>query len=245
MMPTRLALSVCLPMIFICGCSSGKNASSVPNDLASAPDDLLLPAPDLMTFDLTPPCTPQTLLDGSSVPATQGWSTLGDANGMVSSDEIVITFKTEGVPAPAQTSADLLYRKDIGLSDATGYALEWRLKVVTSDGHNQFDAPVAFLASASSAAPTPSQRSQMIYFDVGAIGWADDAEGYAVDTTNVFHVYRLDVTPTGHAEVRVDGTLALTRENFTTDGAIAIGDQTNDPNVDSQFSVASIRRLCL
>ena len=51
------------------------------------------------------------------------------------------------------------------------------------------------------------------------------------------------MTAAGHAELRVDGTLALLRDGFTTTGTIAVGHQTNDANVDSQFELYQLRKL--
>jgi hypothetical protein len=36
----------------------------------------------------------------------------------------------------------------------------------------------------------------------------------------------------------------LARGNFTTNGVIALGDQTNDANVDSTLSVRSVSLVC-
>ena len=99
------------------------------------------------------------------------------------------------------------------------------------------------MPSLSGAAGSTTDRSEMIYFDSAAIGWSDDSQSYAVDTS-IFHVYRLDVSAGGHAEVRVDGTLALSRDNFTTTGVVAVGDQTNDANFDATFELYQLDELC-
>jgi hypothetical protein len=258
----RKPLAVGLFALLFAACDS---ESSTPRDFGgvismdqAAPDlseSFDMHSEDLTTADLPPPC-PQPLLEGSSTPDLQGWSVLqtSDAVGTVSSDQVLIQYNTASMPCPApcKTGPMVLYYKEIGISDGTAYALEWRLKVVTSDTHNPLDAAVAFMGSftPSTTFGTAPERSQMIYFETGAIGWADDSTApqavsrYLVNTTDVFHVYRLDVDAAGHAEVRVDGNLALTREGFSTNGTIAIGDQTNEANLESQFLVYSIRKLC-
>ena len=56
-------------------------------------------------------------------------------------------------------------------------------------------------------------------------------------------VYELAVDA-GTATFSVDGVPRLTRSNFATNGVIAIGDQTNDPNVDSTLHVRAVSLSC-
>jgi hypothetical protein len=44
--------------------------------------------------------------------------------------------------------------------------------------------------------------------------------------------------------VRVDVVAKLTRSDFTTNGTIAIGDQTNESNVDGAVRIRSVERIC-
>jgi hypothetical protein len=87
-------------------------------------------------------------------------------------------------------------------------------------------------------------RGQMVYLDAARIGWGDDTAMHAVATTGAFHDYVLAVDAAGTARVTVDGVPALTRNGFVTNGTIAVGDQTNDANVDSTLRVRSIVLLC-
>ena len=85
----------------------------------------------------------------------------------------------------------------------------------------------------------------MIYLDSAAIGWADDTQSAAFTVTDgAYHVYEFAVDAAKVATVSVDGVAKLTRNNFTTNGTIAIGDQTNDPNVDGTVRVKAVERLC-
>lgn len=251
---TALAL-IALSLACIAGCGSddgGRDAAAsdlaAPAEDASGPD--LAVVADLAMPDQLPPanpdqapgCTPQTILDGTSTVAAQGWTVTGTASA-ITTDGLLVDFTTKGVATGTTTSAQALLSKNVGIANGAAWALEWRLKVIASDGHNALDAPVAFMGSFTAPFGAGAERAQMIYFDVAAVGWADDAQSYAVDTRS-FHVYRLDVSAGGHAELRVDGTLALARDNFTTNGVIAVGDQTNDANVDSQFELYQARKLC-
>jgi hypothetical protein len=206
---------------------------------ATAPADLI--ESDLLaSLDATPSCVAQTILDGTSTIAAQGWSVASQTGSAsaITTDGVLVDFNTTGLNAQA------LATKDIGIATGAAYSLEWRLKVIATNGHNQLDAPVAFMASFTPPFGTTTERSQMIYFDAAAIGWADNTQSFAVDTTSAVHMYRLDVSAAGHAEVRVDGTLALMRDGFITTGTVAVGDQTNDVNVDAHFDVYQVRKLC-
>jgi hypothetical protein len=133
-----------------------------------------------------------------------------------------------------------LYTIDTGLARGTEFAIEWRLLVRSADPHNFLDAGVAFMPSYSSWPGTREERDQMIYFDMSAIGFADDTQSYSMATT-VVHIYRLAVDSAGNATVSVDGTDRLTRSNLTINGTIAFGDHTNDAMVDGDFEISQLR----
>ena len=85
----------------------------------------------------------------------------------------------------------------------------------------------------------------MIYLDSDRIGWADDTASFSAAVTNgEYHTVDLVVADDRKATVSIDGAVALTRNNFTTTGTIAVGDQTNDPNVDGVMRVRSVGRIC-
>jgi hypothetical protein len=84
----------------------------------------------------------------------------------------------------------------------------------------------------------------MIYPTAARSAGANQSFTVAV-TDGAYHTYELAVDAGGTATVRVDGTQALTRSGFTTNGAIAIGDQTNDNVIDSTLRIRSVTRLCL
>jgi hypothetical protein len=91
----------------------------------------------------------------------------------------------------------------------------------------------------------PAQRNQMLYLDSAAIGWADNSQFYAVPVVNnTYRTYEIAVDADGGAKVSVNGNQALARTGFVSNGAIAIGDQTNDVNVDSVLRIRSVKMLC-
>ncbi|MBD6619791.1 PEP-CTERM sorting domain-containing protein [Komarekiella sp. 'clone 1'] len=120
--------------------------------------------------------------------------------------------------------------------------IEFSLKVIAvSEKHNTYDAGIAFLPSYNDLGfGSVIDRSQMIYFDEDSIGWGDETDSFALDTTKEFRTYRLTVENNGQAKIFVDNMLALQRSNFQTNGIIAFGDQTNDSGLDGRFALKSI-----
>jgi hypothetical protein len=111
--------------------------------------------------------------------------------------------------------------------------------------HNSFDSAAAILGSFTPPLGAGTERSQMIYLDSAAIGWADDTQSAAFAVTDgAYHVYELAVDAARVATVSIDGVAKLTRNDFTTNGTIAIGDQTNDVNVDGVVRIQSVEQIC-
>lgn len=80
----------------------------------------------------------------------------------------------------------------------------------------------------------------MIFFDENAIGWGDESEIFAMDTTDTFHTYTLTVDDKGVAKVYVDGKLRLKRKKWEGISRIGFGDMTNDLAVNGRFSIGDI-----
>ena len=111
--------------------------------------------------------------------------------------------------------------------------------------HNQYDAGAAIMGSYTPPFGAGNDRGQMIYLDAGALGWADDAQMIPTSiANNAYHTVELAVDASMGAQVKIDGVAALSRSAFVSNGAIAIGDQTNDANVDSAIRIRSVTLLC-
>ncbi len=204
------------------------------SDRAQPPDAA---APD------APACTPTLLLDGARAPADQGWSIeqQGSASLTRGADFLALTTATVG----STGAMLLLHRPQVVPSDAP-FAVELELLVESTAVHNPADAAAAILGSFTPPFGLPAQRAQMIYLDPARLGWADDTASFAAAITNgAYHTYRLTVDAAGTATVTIDGALALTRAAFTTNGTLAVGDQTNDPNFEATLRVRKVTRLCL
>ena len=190
-------------------------------------------------------CQPKTLLVGGTDVAAQGWSTVMQAPATVSYGPDYVHLATSS--AGGGTSGGQLLLNYPGAFDANmPFKLEVVILVEQVNPHNSFDSAAAIMGSYSGGFGLGNDRSQMIYLDGNAIGWADDTQSFTTTiTNNVFHTFVLSVdAPNGNANVTVDGIQALTRAGFVYNGSIAIGDQTNDLNVDSSLRIRSVKLLC-
>ncbi|MGV3622800.1 MAG: hypothetical protein ACO1OB_18420 [Archangium sp.] len=198
-------------------------------------------APSSSTTGYTPRAVAPLLLPGSSL-AAQGWSSTNIQPATYTDDGGVITVSTRTNTGASSGGQQLLYTTigDAGLS----YTLRTELRVEAVGNHNQADSAAAIMGAFTPSFGMPNQRLQMAYLDPNSVGWADDTQSAPFGNLDGgFHVYELSVDG-GSAVFSVDGVPLLTRANFVTNGVIAIGDQTNDANVDSTIHVRSVSLVC-
>lgn len=184
------------------------------------------------------------LLDGGTEVASQGWSVTAQAPSAVSylPDSVRLQTSTN---SGAVSGGQLLLVKAGAVEAGQPFTLQVEAMVEAVNAHNQFDSAAAILGSFTAPAGTAAQRSEMIYLDAAAVGWADNSQSASVAVQDgAFHTYQLSVDAAGTANLSVDGVLKLTRTGFTTTGTIAIGDQTNDPNVDATLRIRKVTRVC-
>lgn len=225
----RAALLSLLPWLVACGSVGGADPDAGPDADADAP----------------PGCQPTVLLAGGSDVVAQGWSivmqqpaTLGNGADYVS----LSTTTTTG----SRTSGQLLLSRAGVLELGKPFALQMVMMVESVSRHNQLDSAAAILGSFTPPFGNSVDRAQMIYLDSGAVGWADDTQTYAFAVAGSgYHTYELSVDAAGAARLTIDGAAALMRAGFMFNGTIALGDQTNDPNVDGVLRIRSVTKLCL
>ncbi|AFE06215.1 hypothetical protein COCOR_05146 [Corallococcus coralloides DSM 2259] len=184
------------------------------------------------------------LLVGGTDIVAQGWTTISQAPSTLTYGEDYVRLATS-TNSGARTSGQLLLAKTNALDPTQPFKLRVTMQVESVNTHNQLDSGAAILGSFTSPSGNSTDRTQMIYLDSRAIGWADDTQSAAFAVTDgAYHVYELAVDASKVATVSVDGVAKLTRNNFTASGTIAIGDQTNDPNVDGVVRIKSVEKLC-
>lgn len=220
---------------------------AVPSDLATG-DDLAMPDDLAATEDLTVlpdlVCTPTVLLTGGTDVVAAGWTVVGSGPSAVLSAPGADITQLATATVGSNGSHLLLSHAQLPTAGEP-LALELVLKVVAVGNHDPLDAAVAVLGAFTAPFGLPAERAQMFYVDSDEVGWSDGAQSAAANAVDdTFHTYVLRVDAGGTANVYRDGTLLLTRTSFTLNGTVAIGDQTNEPGIDSTIQIKSVRRLC-
>jgi hypothetical protein len=224
---------VLVGVIACIGCDSVKNVASDAN-IGGDPDAAIDGAG----------CQPKVLLAGGTDVAPQGWAIVMQAPASITDGPDYVHLMTS-MAAGATTSGQLLLHYPGALDTGQPFKLQVVMLVESVDRHNQFDSAAAIMGSFTPPFGAGNDRSQMIYLDSGEVGWADGTQAFTASVTdNAYHTYELSVDAGNVAHVSVDGVPALTRTGFVFNGAIAIGDQTNDANVDSALRIRSVTKLC-
>ncbi|MFY2559474.1 hypothetical protein ACN469_17710 [Corallococcus terminator] len=184
------------------------------------------------------------LLVGGEDIAAQGWAVVSQAPNTLTYGADYVRLATS-TNSGGRTSGQLLLTRANAFDGTKPFKLEVTLQVESANPHNSLDSGAAILGSFTSPFGNSTDRAQMIYLDSAAIGWADDTQSAAFAViSGGYHVYELAVDAAKVATVSIDGVAKLTRNNFTTTGGIAIGDQTNDPSVDGVMRIKSVELLC-
>jgi hypothetical protein len=222
----------------VVGCGSVPNTTpDAPPGVDGRPDGM--PGPDAR-------CEDTVILAGGSDPAPQGWTV--ELNGFAEltypDPQTTQLFTDSGGPSAGGT---LVLRRDGAVTPGRAFIFEVVLMVVSinSNNHDMYDMPVGIMGSYSGYPGTIAERRQHVYLDTNAVGWTDDSESRVFNTLdNTFHTYRLSVDADGAARVDIDGQPSLQRTGFSTNGTIAVGDQTSRIFYEATTRIRSIRMLC-
>jgi hypothetical protein len=222
-------------LAFALGCGSHPAARS--DAAIDAPADAAVDArPD------APPdaaCKKQLLVGGMDVIA-QGWHVVAQPVDTLSNGSDYVELHTS-TPTNAPSGGELLLAYGSAFAPNAPFSLEVVEQVVQVSLHNQLDAAAAIMGSLTGANGTAQERGEMVYLDPTAVGWGDDSQSFAFGVVDGnYHTFVLSVDAAGAATFTVDGAMALTRQGYTSSGTIAIGDQTNDPNVDATTRYRSV-----
>jgi hypothetical protein len=221
----------CIAVVTLLGCGE---VGKVPADASSS---------DGAPADTAPGACPRTLLIGGTMVEPQGWSPVMQLPASLTYGPDYVRLETSTL-AGASTSGQLLLNYP-GALPPPPFRLQVVLLVERVNPHNGFDSAAAVMASYTPPFGAGNDRSQMIYLDGGAIGWADDTQAFPTTiANNAYHTVEVAVDASTTARVTIDGGAALTRNGFVSNGAIAIGDQTNDMAVDSAIRIRSVTLLC-
>lgn len=197
------------------------------------------------------------LLDPSLLPQDQGWSVVNALNSAgnfdparpidATADGSHVTINSIGLDDPTAFPGTLQwFYQDIPVLTDLAYSLEFEIRIddiVTAPPRNEYAGAAIYGATRD-----PSEgglvdgfpRDQLIYFTEDEIGWGDRSQSYALDTTDGFHTYRLEIAPDGVAQVFVDGSLALERDDFEAMDYLGFGDVSFRRSQDSAMWIADI-----
>jgi hypothetical protein len=186
---------------------------------------------------------PKPLLMGGTMVEPQGWSIVMQPPASLTYGPDYVRLDTTTMTG--MTTSGQLMLNYPGALPPPPFRLQVELLVERVSPHNQYDAGAAIMGSYTPPFGAGDDRGQMIYLDAGAIGWADDTQTIQTSiANNAYHTVELAVDASTGAQVKIDGIAALTRSAFVSNGAIAIGDQTNDANVDGAIRIRSVTLLC-
>jgi hypothetical protein len=231
----------CIALCIVLGTGCGQVDATRHLDAAAGPKDASIDAPP----DAPPDAACQkTLLTGGSDVTTQGWTFTQQPPATVTNGADYVQLQTS-TTAGQNVGGQLLVQYANAFTPGAPFKLEVVMLVQAVNSHNQFDSGAALLGGFTAPFGTTQERGQMIYFDAAGLGWADDSQTHAATITDgAYHTYVLSVDTAQMATLTMDGNPMLTRGGFTSNGTIAIGDQTNDANVDSTLRIKSVRLLC-
>jgi hypothetical protein len=225
-----------MALLVVAGCGA------VPHETTDGP----LPGPDATRADAGPDagCVDTVILAGGVDPAAQGW-VVEQAGFAVLTMPDPTTTQLETMSGGITGGATLVLRKDAAVTPDRPFIIELVMQVVLVDPHNSYNTAAALIGSYTPYPGTLEGRRQLVYVDDNAVGWSDDSESFPVDATDgAFHTYRLAVDAAGNATVSRDGVDILSRTGFTTNGVIAVGDQTSQIFVESTVLIRSISKIC-
>lgn len=185
-----------------------------------------------------------TLLTGGTDVTTQGWTIRQAAPATVTNGADYVQLQTS-TTSGQQVGGQLLLTYPNAVALDAPFKLQVVMSVQAVNAHNPLDSAAAILGGFTAPFGTTAERSEMVYIDSAAVGWADDSQTHAATSTDgQYHTYVLAVDASKMATLSVDGAALLMRANYTTNGTVAIGDQTNEANVDSTLRIRSVTLLC-
>ena len=191
------------------------------------------PPVDSTSIDGPAACTPRTLLAGGSNAAEQGWEIVRIGNGSISTANGITTLATTG------DARQLLVLRDAIPADR--FIVEVNLEVVASGARTTGLGAVALMMSFHDPSGDAMDLSRMVALDT--LGMQIGTASVGFDTTTM-HAYQIERTATGSIRAAVGGGGTVTVSPFTTNGTIAIGDQSTAPGLDSTIRISSILLMC-
>lgn len=226
------------------GAPCGANQHCPAGQACSAVDDRCyaeVPAGDAMrALDSVAPidsapsiCTPRRLLTGGVPVEAQGW-TIVRTGGSIGYSAGSTTLTTTGNARQMIVLADAL--------PASGWQLRITTQVTDSGGCTAGSGAVAFMPSFHAPAGDADDLARMLCLTETTASFGNGtAIGVSYATLGELAIER---TASGGLKYTLQGSANVTFGSFTTNGTIAIGDQTTAAGLDSTFAIASVDLAC-
>lgn len=228
------------------GAPCGDGLRPCPSGQACNPADnrcyLDLPAATDASTDTRPPldapaaCTPRRLLTGGMPVEAQGWSVERVGAGTITYATGTTSLTTTGNARQLITLASAL--------PATGWQLRFVTQVVDSGGCAAGNAAIAFMPSFHPPTGDDADLTRMLCLTETSANFSNGTS-IGISFANLGQIL-IERTATGGIRYTLQGsTMAnVTFGNFTTNGTIAIGDQTTSPGLDATLQLVSVDLVC-
>lgn len=223
-----------MPLVILAaaGCGGGGSHGASPD----APPAIDAPAA----------CTPTPLLVGGTDVTQQKWTVIQSGPATMTNGDDFVQLTTTTTSNVGGQLLITLTRPDLFTPP---FKLAVVMKVLSIAPHqpDPLDAAVAIMPSITDTFGSTDERSQMISIESNKISCADGKPSVTASLVDgAFHTYTLAVDAARTMTLSIDdqATPVITRKAITTDGTIALGDQTNDASFDSSLQIRSVTLLC-
>lgn len=182
-------------------------------------------------------CTPRRLLTGGVDVTTQGWTIERVGAGTIMYDQTTTTLAT------TQGARQLIVLRDAFPPDR--WSLQIVGQLVQSGGCTPSNAAATVMASFHAPIGDTADRARMLCFTETTMTWGDGTSSIPIATNTVATV-RLERASQGirAAILMGNGTASMTAGPFTSNGSIAIGDQSTEMGLDSILRITSVDLMC-
>lgn len=183
-------------------------------------------------------CVPRRLLTGGMDVTAQGWTVERVGLGTITYSPATTTLSTEA------GARQLIVLRDAFPPD------RWSIQVVgeitRSGGCTQNNAAIALMASFHEPAGDANDRARMLCLSETSAEWGDGSSkiGIALNTTGVLELERV---PSASIRATVQsgaGQTSMTANGFTSNGTLALGDQSTNLGLDSSIKILTVDLTC-
>jgi hypothetical protein len=183
-------------------------------------------------------CVARRLLTGGMPVEQQGWTIERVGSGTVSYGGGMTTLTTTG------SARQLLVLRDAFPPDR--WSIQVTGEITSSGGCTASNAAIALMASFHDPAGSDTDRARMLCLTEDKVMWGDGtgSVGIALNTTGTIRLER-----TASAAIRATvqsgaGMASMTGGSFTSNGTLAIGDQSMDLGLESSFKIVYVDLMC-